>query len=98
MGTKMIAAAAALAISFGPMAGPAFAADKSATPEAGAKKAAKDDPSRRVCRNLTISGSRLTTRFCQTQAEWDRQAEQAMRNAMGQKANAGADITPIKPR
>jgi hypothetical protein len=96
MGTKFIAAAATLAISFGSLSSAAFATDNNTPAEAGAKKAAKSDPSRRVCRNLTISGSRLTTRFCQTQAEWDRQAEKAMRNAMDQKASAGADITPIK--
>ena len=46
---------------------------------AGAGAAAQDQPkstekaeSRRICRDVTPSGSRLTRRLCRTQAEWDR--------------------------
>lgn len=35
------------------------------------------DPSRRVCRSLLPTGSRLPQRTCRTQAEWDRIEEQA---------------------
>lgn len=31
----------------------------------------EDDSSRRVCRNITPTGSRMTERKCRTQAEWD---------------------------
>ncbi len=41
--------------------------------EASAKKAKadKNDPSRRVCRSVVPTGSRLATRVCRTQAQWD---------------------------
>ena len=32
----------------------------------------KEDPSKRVCRSVTPTGSRMTTRVCRTQAEWDK--------------------------
>lgn len=46
------------------------------TDSAGAEGKAKD-PSRRVCRSLLPTGSRLPQRTCRTQAEWDRIEEQA---------------------
>ncbi len=65
MGAIRIAAAAALAMGMGAMlTGTALAAEASSKPD-------KNDPSRRICRNITPSGSRLTTRICRTQAEWD---------------------------
>jgi hypothetical protein len=36
----------------------------------GKAEADKADTSKRVCRNLTPSGSRLTKRVCRTQEEW----------------------------
>lgn len=38
---------------------------------AGEQSAAQGDTSRRVCRSVTLSGSRLSRRVCRTQAEWD---------------------------
>lgn len=35
------------------------------------------DPSKKVCRNLVLTGSRMTKRFCRTQAEWDQSAAKA---------------------
>jgi len=56
-------AAAAFAIGLGAFGStPAYA-------RGGGK--AKDDPSRRVCRNIIPSGSRLGSRVCRTQAQWD---------------------------
>jgi len=46
----------------------AYAGDGTATSQ---PKKAKDDPSRRVCRTIMPSGSRLTTRICKTQEAWD---------------------------
>ena len=51
----------------------ASASDPSAQPEAKAEP----DQSRRVCRTVTPSGSRLTRRICRTQAEWDASADRA---------------------
>ena len=41
----------------------------------------QQDRSRRVCRTVVPSGSRLGVRTCRTQAEWDEQAN-AARNRM----------------
>jgi hypothetical protein len=68
MGANRIVKACAMAMALGAMGagavlpGGAFAKGP---------KPAKDDPSRKVCRNLIPSGSRLATRICKTQAEWD---------------------------
>lgn len=82
MGTKPIVRACALAMGFGALlVGTALvaatgassaAADVQAEPKATAK-----DTSRRICRNLTPSGSRLNRRVCRRQAEWDESADAA---------------------
>ena len=83
MGAKPIATAAVLAMGFGvlwagtvPAIAPAAAAAAAAE---GQPKAASGEPGRRVCRNLIRSGTRLTTRYCRTQAEWDESGESARR-------------------
>jgi hypothetical protein len=38
------------------------------------------DGSKRVCRNLVLTGSRMTKRHCRSQAEWDADAERARRD------------------
>lgn len=48
------------------------------------------DPSKRVCRNLMLTGSRMTKRFCQTQAEWDAQAERARRQLESGQLNGSS--------
>lgn len=66
MGLTRIVTIAALAMGLGALGtAPAVAGD-------GAKKAklAKDDPSRRVCKNIVKVGTRLSTRICRTQADW----------------------------
>ena len=40
-------------------------------------KSSTKDTSRRVCRNLVASGTRLSARSCRTQADWDKDAEKA---------------------
>ena len=45
----------------------------------GAAQGGADDTSRRACRNLIRSGTRLSTRYCRTQAEWDEAGEGARR-------------------
>jgi len=46
---------------------------------AGPSAEAAPDRSKRVCRNMTPTGSRMTKRVCRTQAEWDAEAERAAR-------------------
>ena len=51
----------------------------------GAKNDAKD-PNRTVCRSEASPGSRMTTRVCMTQQQWDRNEEashQLLRDAQG---------------
>lgn len=35
------------------------------------------DPSKKVCRNIVLTGTRMSKRFCRTQAEWDQSASKA---------------------
>jgi hypothetical protein len=81
MGVKPIVTAAALAMGFGVLwAAPAFTSGSAAAaPAPEQPKAAPSDPSRRICRNLIRSGTRLSTRYCHTQAEWDEAGEGARR-------------------
>lgn len=81
MGVKPIVTASALAIGFGALwATPALTSGSAATAAAETQpKAAANDPSRRVCRNLIRSGTRLSTRYCRTQAEWDEAGEASRR-------------------
>jgi hypothetical protein len=73
MNVKAIVAASALATGFGALwASPGIAGEPAAAAATeGQPQAARNDRSRRVCRNLVRSGTRLSTRYCRTQAEWD---------------------------
>ena len=80
MGVKPIVAASALALGFGAMwASPALTSASMAAAGEEQPKAARNDPGRRVCRNLIRSGTRLSTRYCRTQAEWDEAGEGSRR-------------------
>lgn len=50
-------------------------------------KAANDDPSRRICKNIVRVGTRLSTRVCRTKKQWDeamdRTQESLLDNQMG---------------
>jgi hypothetical protein len=88
MGVKQVAKMSALTIGLGALlAGTALAgatgelaADAAAAQEDGTS--AKQDRSRRVCRNLVPSGSRLSQRVCRTQAEWDEQRDRTQEGAL----------------
>jgi hypothetical protein len=68
MGAKRVLTKSAMALAVGAMCAgavlPGVAAAKG--PKAGA-----EDTSRRVCKNVTPTGSRMPTRVCRTQAQWD---------------------------
>ncbi len=83
MGVKSIVAASALAIGFGTLwASPGIASEPAAAAATEAQpRAAAGDRSRRVCRNLVRSGTRLSTRYCRTQQEWD-EAEDGSRRLL----------------
>jgi hypothetical protein len=71
---------AALAIGLGALgAAPAFAAEG----DGGAKpKKAKDDTSRRVCKSVVPTGSRMSGRICRTKAEWDAAMDKSQENVL----------------
>jgi hypothetical protein len=78
MGMKPIVTAAALAIGFGALwAAPGVTGEPMAAAETQPKAAAQ--PGRRICRNVVRSGTRLSTRYCHTQTEWDEAGEGARR-------------------
>lgn len=53
----------------------------------------RDDRSRRVCRSLQPTGSRLAIRRCRPQSEWDEEAEQA-RRGVADGARASDRVQP----
>ncbi|HEX8625673.1 MAG TPA: hypothetical protein VF782_11415 [Allosphingosinicella sp.] len=66
MGLTRIVTIAALAMGLGALGtAPAVAGDEAKEPKLG-----KDDPGRRVCKNIVKVGTRLSTRVCRTQADW----------------------------
>ena len=65
--------AAALFVAGEPAAAPAADAAKATK---AADKAGAKDPNAQVCRREAVAGSRLKTRICMTQAEWDERQRQ----------------------
>ncbi len=85
MGAKLIATAAVLAMGLGGLwAVPASAEDSPGTQK---PKKAKDDPSRRICKNVTPVGTRLTTRVCRTKAEWDASMDKTQDGVLKSQTN-----------
>lgn len=80
MGGKRIITVAALAIGLSAVgAGPALADDGAG---ASKPKKAKDDTSRRVCRMVVPTGSRMTSRICRTEAEWSASMDKSQANIL----------------
>jgi hypothetical protein len=70
MGASQTMTIAALAMALGAIAaGPAFADDAPGTSQ---PRKAKSDTARKICRVMIPTGSRMTSRICRTQAEWDK--------------------------
>ena len=83
MGLTRIVTIAALAMCLGSLGTAPAAADD------GAKepKLAKDDPSRRVCKNVVRVGTRLSTRICRTQGEWARSMDKSQDGLLQSQMN-----------
>ena len=78
MGGKRIMAVAALAMGLTTLgAGPAYADEGD-----GATKPKKADTSRRVCKSVVPTGSRVSSRMCRTQAEWDAAMDKSQDNIL----------------
>lgn len=52
------------------------------------------DPSRRVCKSLTPTGSRVPKRFCMTQLEWDEAAKRAQDSVFKQQLDGSIKPDP----
>lgn len=75
-GRISIAFAAALGVAaFGTGAAIAAGGPETAGSSEAQPLKSKNDTSKRICRNIVQSGTRMSTRYCRTQAEWDRAAE-----------------------
>jgi hypothetical protein len=101
MGVKSIMAASALAMGFGALwASPGITSEPAAAAATAPQpKAAANDRSRRVCRNLVRSGTRLSTRYCHTQQEWDEAGEGSRRFLQeGQVEGSSRDGAMFTPR
>ena len=80
MGGMRMLTVAALTIGLGALgSGPAVAAGDDG---ASKPKKAKDDTSRRVCRSVVPTGSRMSGRICRTQAEWDAAMDKSQDNIL----------------
>ena len=84
----VMGAAVALGLTaVGPSAALASSAEGSAVVAQEEPASAKKDPSRRVCKMIMPSGTRLGIRTCKSADEWDRQARQYQRDAEQQRLN-----------
>ena len=85
MGAKPIARVSAVIAVAAMLAGTAFvsAAGVAAAPDT--QTDTKDPRSRRVCRTVMPSGSRLTTRICRTQAEWEEAQSKTQQGLLDQQ-------------
>ena len=90
MSVKPIVTASALAIGFGVIwASPTFAAGTApAAAQESQPRTSRADTSRRICRNLVLSGTRLSRRSCRTERAWEEDAE-AARRLQGESAIHG---------
>jgi hypothetical protein len=91
MTARTLVTSSALAIGVAALwAGTALAGQNDGSaPAAPQGKSAKDDSGRKVCRNLVLSGTRLSTRTCRTQAQWDEAALAAQESALQQQTGPG---------
>jgi hypothetical protein len=81
MSGKPIATGSALTMVFAVLVAGAVRAPATGATAAGAsvgtQRKVNDERTRRVCRTITPTSSRLTTRVCRTQGEWDESMREA---------------------
>jgi hypothetical protein len=96
MGAKQMITVAILAMGLGVLgAGPAFADEAAGVSQ---PKTAKADTSRRVCRNLVPTGSRMSSRVCKTQAEWDATRDKTADNLLRHQSTKETGMLPDATR
>jgi hypothetical protein len=92
MSGKSIMAAIALAVGIAAFGTGSAVAAYGASEAGDGGKSAKTDRSRRVCRSIVLSGTRMATRYCRTQEEWDRSSDKSRDFLLeGQMKNARRD-------
>ena len=84
MGVKLLLKASVLAAAFGALLAGVPTAEFAAPAK---EKKAKDDTSRRVCKVITPTGSRMTTRICKTPAEWARSEDKTRDGVLRHQMN-----------
>jgi hypothetical protein len=98
MSGKPISTGSALTIGFAVLLSGAVLAPVTGAAATGSsaetQRKANDARTRRVCRTVTPTSSRLTTRICRTQAEWD----EGMREAQDSFLEHNFDQTRTGPR
>lgn len=62
-------------------------------PQSAAADASKKDPDRIVCRSEAMTGSRMHTRVCRTQAQWDDLTDKA-RDQLDDRLERGSRLDP----
>ena len=99
MSAKPILTISTVAMGFAALATGAVFADATGEFAAGAamqappKSAQNEDRSRRICRDVTPSGSRLVRRLCRTQAEWDESAQRSQDGLFKQQTETTTTYT-----
>jgi hypothetical protein len=94
MTAKRIVTACAMALAVGGMGAGGLMPDAAAAKD----KAKKDDPSRRVCRNIVKAGTRLSTRVCRTQQQWDDAMDKTQDGVLQHQMGPGTTVEMDKPR
>lgn len=102
MGTKPIVTVSSLAMGFGALLmGTALAGVTGGSAADAAvqeqPKAAQGDRSRRVCRVITPTASRLTRRVCRTQEEWDASSQRAQDGLLDHQINQATTYKQNSP-
>lgn len=87
----MLAAASALMLGAGAMTGCATTQDETRLAEAGA-----DNSERVICRRIHEVGSRLSSRVCRTQAQWDDEAAGAQQR-LDEYDHTRSSYEPLPP-
>lgn len=99
MGMKSFVKVVALAAGIGAVFTASAVAGQTAASSGGEeRRKASDDPNRRVCRTIVQSGSRLSSRVCRTQADWDREMRETQDAALAQQTGPGFRPEPPGPQ
>jgi len=95
MGSNQWVKPIAFALSLGAVVTTSAVASQSSPPAAAKTEKDVRKAGRMVCRNLVMSGTRLSSRHCRSQEDWDREAREAQEAALAQQTGPGYQPEPI---